>query len=94
MGKYREHGNGCYSGGCGTLFKREEIMNDPQWRRILRDLEAGESLTVAEALSRHKCYALSQRIGEIRRKGYPIKREMVTVPSGARVCRYSMEVKL
>jgi len=68
-------------------------MSDPQWRRILRDLEAGETLTVVEALNRYGCYALSQRAGQLRRMGYPVKSEMVDLPNGKRIARYSMEGK-
>lgn len=53
--------------------------------------DRGEKLTVAEALTRYGCYALSQRMGEAIRAGYPIKSEMVKVPSGKRVARYWWE---
>ena len=57
---------------------------------LLRAFKRGESLTVAEALTRYGVYALSQRVGELKRNGWPIKSEMVTLPSGARVARYWM----
>lgn len=57
---------------------------------LLRALKAGERLTVAEALSRYGVYALSQRMGELRRSGWPIRSEMVEVRPGTRVARYWM----
>lgn len=50
----------------------------------------GESLTVAEALTRFGIYALSQRCGELQRMGYPIVSERVSLPNGKSVCRYSL----
>jgi helix-turn-helix protein len=51
--------------------------------------DRGESLTVAEALTRFGIYALSQRVGELDRSGYPTEHEMVTLPNGKRIARYS-----
>ena len=56
---------------------------------LRKAFDAGEELTVAEALSRYGIYALSQRVGELDRGGYPTEHEMITLPSGKRVCRYS-----
>ena len=62
---------------------------------ILAYLEIeGNSLTVLEALEApFRCYALSQRVGELKRAGHPIKSEMVKLPSGKRVARYSLDQK-
>ena len=49
----------------------------------------GESLTVAEALSRFGIYALSQRCGQLRKEGYPVMSETEITPSGKRIARYS-----
>lgn len=57
---------------------------------LIRAFKRGESLTVAEALSRYGIYALSQRVGELKRSGWPIIAEQFKTPSGARVARYSM----
>ncbi len=69
--------------------------NDPkpesQCGKLLAAFRRGERLTVAEALSKYGIYALSQRAGELRRDGWPIKSEPFTTPSGARVAIYSME---
>ena len=57
---------------------------------ILEHLSAGGTLTVAEALSRFGCYALSQRIGELKRDGVPVESEMVRLANGKRVARYRL----
>ena len=62
-------------------------MSQSQCELVLTHLKAGGSLTVAEALSRFGCYALSQRIGELKRAGHPIRSEMVKL-NGKRVARY------
>jgi hypothetical protein len=51
----------------------------------------GKRLTVAIALSEHGCYALSQRVGELKRMGWPIKSRMIVTTGGARVSEYFME---
>ena len=50
--------------------------------------DRGESLTVADALTRYGIYALSQRVGELIRGGYPVEGQMIELPSGKRVKRY------
>lgn len=62
-----------------------------QQGQILRALQRGETLTVLEALNRFQCYALSQRIGELKRMGWPIQSEPFKTESGKTVARYSME---
>lgn len=57
---------------------------------ILREwFDAGNSLTVLEALQRFGCYALSQRVGELNREGYGVDSQMIQLESGKRVARYS-----
>ena len=51
--------------------------------------DRGETLTVAEALTLYGIYALSQRCGELRREGYPLESELVEIPNGKHVARYS-----
>lgn len=63
---------------------------DTQCGVLLRAFQRGERLTVAEALSQYGVYALSQRVGELKRAGWPIKAERYKTPGGAVVCRYSM----
>lgn len=62
---------------------------------LLRDyFDKGGSLTVLEAIQVLGCYALSQRCGELRRGGYPVTGEMVSVGKDKRVKRYSKEFRL
>lgn len=51
---------------------------------------AGRTLTVAEALTQLGIYALSQRVGELKRQGVPIEADMVETAGGARVARYRL----
>lgn len=64
---------------------------DTQCGQLLRAFQRGEKLTVAEALSRYGVYALSQRVGELKKSGWPIRSEPFTTPGGARVARYWMD---
>ena len=57
---------------------------------LVRAFQRGETLTVAESLSRYGVYALSQRVGELKRMGWQIDAERYKTPGGAIVCRYSM----
>jgi hypothetical protein len=62
----------------------------PQCQLLLRQLEAGHRLTPLISAFELGVMALSQRMGELERAGYPIAREWVTLPSGKRVMGYSM----
>ena len=53
-------------------------------------MQDGERLTVAKALSEYGVYALSQRCGELRKMGWPIKSAMKTLKNGKRVAEYSL----
>lgn len=57
---------------------------------LLVALQNGERLTPLTALEKYRCFSLSQRMGELRRAGWPIVAVMVTVSSGKRVAQYSM----
>lgn len=48
-----------------------------QARELLMAFYRGERLTVGEALNKYHVYALSQRVGELRKLGWPIKDERV-----------------
>lgn len=63
---------------------------DTQHHVLLMAMRRGERLTVARALSAYGVYALSQRVGELKRMGWPIRSRMVTVESGARIAEYWM----
>lgn len=59
---------------------------------ILMALKNGERLTPLIALRKYDCLSLSQRVGELKRAGWPILTEMVQVPSGKKVAEYRMSV--
>jgi hypothetical protein len=58
---------------------------------ILQYLSTGHTLTPLESLSLFGCMALSQRIGELKRQGFPIKSTLVEVPSHKHVARYEWD---
>ena len=63
-----------------------------QSQLILAHLKQGNTLTPWEAREApFLCMALSQRCGELRREGYPIKSEMIKLPNGKRVAQYSYD---
>lgn len=62
-----------------------------QCRELLEAMKNGKRLTVAVALSEHGCYALSQRVGELKRMGWPILSRTITTAGGARISEYWME---
>ena len=59
-----------------------------QCEAILEALRRGERLTVGDALTRYGCYALSQRIGELRDRHPEIESEWVETATGKRIKRY------
>jgi len=56
---------------------------------LLQALQRGEKLTVAQALTQYGCYALSQRMGDLKRMGWPVLTATITTISGKRVAQYS-----
>lgn len=69
------------------------VVPDPETQlgTLLRALQRGERLTVAVALSEYGCYALSQRMGDLRRMGWPVLTSTITTPSNKRIAEYRME---
>lgn len=64
-----------------------------QKEQILEFLQDGEKITPLEALELFGCNRLASRIDEIRKDGFPIVTEMISVPTRhgkTRVARYSM----
>ena len=55
---------------------------------ILSYLQRGGRLTVLSALDMFGCYALSQRVGEIRRQGHRIESRTITTKNGKHVSEY------
>ena len=73
-------------------------MSKPtQCDQILAALEGGCTLTVLDALRDFGCYALSQRCGELKKKGHDIKSEpfSYTTSYGEKktIAKYSMAPK-
>jgi hypothetical protein len=62
-----------------------------QCETLLAALKRGERLTVLSALTDYGVYALSQRVGELKRQGWQIESEMIELPNGKRVCQYRYE---
>ena len=58
---------------------------------ILMYLQRGGRLTVAKALTEFGVYALSQRCGELRRAGWPIRSRMIQANGGARIAEYWLD---
>ncbi len=67
------------------------ITRGTQHYEILMYLEKGGRLTVAKALTELGVYALSQRIGELKKQGWPIQSRTVETNGGARVSEYFLE---
>ena len=63
-----------------------------QCDRLAEWFSSGRTLTVAEALTQLGIYALSQRVGELKRQGVPIESDMIETPGGARVARYRLAI--
>jgi hypothetical protein len=61
---------------------------------LLMALQRGEQLTPLSALEKYRCFSLSQRMGELRRSGWPIRSQMVSVNSGKKVASYWLEEKV
>lgn len=57
---------------------------------ILMALKQGHKLTPLNALRMFNCLSLSQRIGDLKREGWPIKTQMVEVNSRKKVAEYSL----
>lgn len=61
---------------------------------LLAALKNGERLTPLSALEKYRCFSLSQRMGELRRSGWPIVSTMIALPSGKKVAQYRLEEKV
>lgn len=60
-----------------------------QCYELLMALQTGVRLTVAKALREHACYALSQRMGDLRTKfGWPVQSRFIETDGGAMVKEY------
>ena len=65
-----------------------------QAEMILDYIEEFGSITPLEAIRDIGCYRLASRVSDLRKKGYPIKTKMVSVPNRyggkSNVARYSL----
>lgn len=59
-----------------------------QAHTLLMAFYRNEKLTVAEALNKYGIYALSQRVGELKRLGWPISSKMIETTTGKHVAMY------
>lgn len=66
------------------------LAGQKQLWTLLEALLRGERLTVASALSAYGCYALSQRMGDLKTLGWPVHSQRIHAPSGKSVCEYSI----
>lgn len=69
------------------------VNQDSQHFQIVNHLMTKGSLTVLTAIKYIGCYALSQRVGELRRQGFNILDRWVIVGNDKRVKEYYMENK-
>ena len=57
---------------------------------LLESFRRGDRHTVLSAIEQLGIYALSQRTGELKALGWPIKSKMIKTPSGKHVAEYSL----
>ena len=55
---------------------------------IERDLWKGHKITQLVAVNTYRCMRLASRIADLKRKGVPIDKEMITTETGKHVARY------
>ena len=58
---------------------------------LLMAMKLGVRLTVAKALNEYGVYALSQRVGELKKMGWPILSRTIEANGGARISEYWLE---
>lgn len=61
-----------------------------QCYEILMYLQSGGTLTVAKAMSELAVYALSQRVGELKKMGWPIQSRALKIRDKCYVAEYSL----
>lgn len=64
------------------------MKTETQREQILRDLLTGARITALDALTRYKCNRLASRVFELKRDGFNIHSEMISVDSGKKVAQY------
>lgn len=72
-------------------------MRESQCNKVLHFIETEGSITPLDALREFGCMRLASRVSDLKRKGYPIIREMETAKNRygepIRYARYRMEVE-
>jgi hypothetical protein len=68
----------------------EKESGTSQSAQILAHMKAGNTITGLEALNRFGCFRLPARIADIKKMGYDVKSELITM-NGKRVAQYWME---
>ena len=63
-----------------------------QHELLIKHFSEGKSLTTGQALTQYGIYALSQRVGDLKKRGYPIESEMRELPNGKKVARYRFKM--
>lgn len=59
---------------------------------LFNHLLAGNRITVGQALVKFGCYALSQRLGDLRRNhGIPVQSRFITTNTGKRIKEYWLD---
>lgn len=70
-------------------------MKDSQCERIVDYMRQFGTITQLEALRDLGCFRLASRINDLKRKGYSIRREMITVKNrygeDVQIARYRLE---
>lgn len=61
----------------------------PQCETLLTALKSGEKLTPLDSLRKYHVLALSQRMTELRKAGWPVQSEIVKIGI-KRIARYSL----
>lgn len=67
-----------------------EESSASQCAQILEWLKAGNSITPAEAYVKFQCLRLGARIFNLKERGHKIKTELITLPNGKRVGKYTL----
>ena len=62
-----------------------------QAQLILEALQRGERLTKMDMLNRFDCMNGGGRIFDLKQKGWPVKKDMITLPSGKTVAEYWLQ---
>jgi len=70
------------------MIEKKTHKPDGQHQRIIRYLRQGRHLSLINSFEAVGVMALSQRIGELIKEGYPIRRGRMTTKSGAMIGKY------